>query len=147
MIDEEASKIRTLEADEHAFIAGRNGDLPRALGTLSPRGVPVRSSLVLFALCTILAGAIALGVLPLTIGVSIAEQNFIFLYLAAIVAFARSRQAMVGMGAHRARGSVVRVFAVRLWNVAVVSSRLALVGYWNHWRHRALTARAGFTYK
>ncbi|MEA2665986.1 MAG: amino acid efflux transporter [Candidatus Eremiobacteraeota bacterium] len=119
------------------FAAGRNGDLPRALGMLSPRGVPVRSSLALFALCTVLTAAIALGILPLTVGVAIADQNFIVLYVAAIVAFARVDKTWSGrvLAVLAALSCAFLLSGFGAW--LLFPAGLALVGYWNHWRRGA----------
>ncbi|MET0332676.1 MAG: APC family permease [Rhizobacter sp.] len=69
------------------FAAGRNGDLPAYLGRLDKRGVPVASLVTLFVLYALLAGLTSSGVLPLVSALKIANQNFVLLYVGAIVAF------------------------------------------------------------
>ena len=69
------------------FASGRNGDLAAYLGRLDPRGVPVASLLTLFSVCSLLAVLITTDVLPLVTALTVANQNFILLYVGAIAAF------------------------------------------------------------
>lgn len=96
------------------FAAGRNRDLPRYLGRLDRRGVPVASLLTLFGLYTLLAGLTAGGVLPLVSALKIANQNFVLLYVGAIVAFLAVDKSLSG-----------RVIAV----AAVLSCVFLLAGF------------------
>lgn len=69
------------------FAAGRNGDLPARLGRLDRRGIPVAATLTLLAVTSVLAVAITRDLLPLVTALTVANQNFILLYVGAIAAF------------------------------------------------------------
>jgi amino acid transporter len=69
------------------YAAGREGILPRYLGTLDKSGVPWASLVSLFALYAILTLASGLGWLSLSTIILLIGQNFILLYLLTIFAY------------------------------------------------------------
>jgi amino acid transporter len=78
------------------FAAGRAGDLPAYLGRLAARGTPAASLLTLLAVYAAFTVAITRDRLPLSTGLAIANQNFVALYLFAVVASWRLDPTLAG---------------------------------------------------
>lgn len=78
------------------FASGRSGHLPQYLGRLDSRGIPVASLATLFLIYAILAIAISNNLPPLVTALTIANQNFILLYVGAIATFVAVDKTAVG---------------------------------------------------
>lgn len=117
-------------ASRLVFAAGRSGLFPVALARLSRAEVPMNSLLALLAVYGILTLMIASEVLPLTTGLSVANQNFVVLYLVAAFAFLRLAPGKLSLAI-----AVVSVLACTfllagfgLWLLAPLA--LAMAGWW-----------------
>lgn len=123
------------------FAAGRAGHLPAFLGRLDHRGIPVASLLTLYALYALLAGLTTSGVLPLVTAIQIANQNFVLLYVGAIVAFVatdRSRSGRV-IAVAAAASCALLLSGFGAWLLAPLA--ICAIGYLKH-RHGLATGAA-----
>jgi amino acid transporter len=125
------------------YAAGREGILPRYLGTLDKSGVPWASLVSLFALYAVLTLASGFGWLPLSTIILLISQNFILLYLLTIFAYWKIesgwRRWVVTAGVLGSCGFLLSGFGI----LALYSVSLFTLGYLRYrWRTRQRAAVA-----
>ncbi|HBF30092.1 APC family permease [Rhizobium sp.] len=79
-------------ASRMMYAAGREKILPGFLGVLSKNSIPQASLLFMLAVYVGLSALIHFKVLPLATGLMIANQNFIFIYIAVIICYVRTNR-------------------------------------------------------
>jgi amino acid transporter len=76
-------------ASRMMYAAGRERILPSFLGKLSSSSIPQASLIFMLAIYILLSATIHFKVLPLANGLMIANQNFIFIYIAVIICYVK----------------------------------------------------------
>jgi amino acid transporter len=76
-------------ASRMMYAAGRERILPGFLGRLSNNSIPQASLIFMLAVYILLSSAIHFKFLPLANGLMIANQNFIFIYIAVIICYVK----------------------------------------------------------
>jgi amino acid transporter len=122
------------------FSSGRNRILPAALGTLSEGGVPRVSLLSMLVVYVILVGCIHTSIVPLATGLMVANQNFIVLYVAAILCYAKLNRGLLDR-VIAALGLLSCGFLISgFGRLLLLPLALIVIGYFIHTRRNAIFA-------
>lgn len=119
-------------ASRMMYAAGRERVLPSFLGILSKNSIPQASLLFMLAVYVGLSALIHFQVLPVPRGLMIANQNFIFIYIAVIICYVRTNRSLgsvvVAMLSALSTAFIVAGFGWML----IIPVSLMLVGYAIH---------------
>lgn len=119
-------------ASRMMYAAGRERVLPSFLGILSKNSIPQASLLFMLAVYVGLSALIHFQVLPVPTGLMIANQNFIFIYIAVIICYVRTNRSfgsvVVAMLSALSTAFIVAGFGWML----IIPVSLTLVGYAIH---------------
>ncbi|MBA2675916.1 APC family permease [Ramlibacter sp.] len=124
------------------YAAGRSRILPAQLGRLSKDSIPRVSLLSMLAVYLVLTAFIHSDWLPLTTGLAIGNQNFIVLYVAAILCYAKRNVTPWGMLVTALAFVSCSFLIVGFGKLLVVPLAMMVMGYAIH-RHRTRIATAG----
>ncbi|MES2938334.1 MAG: APC family permease [Pseudomonadota bacterium] len=124
------------------FAAGRSRILPASLGTLSKGSIPRVSLLSMLVVYLVLTAFIHTDWLPLTTGLAIGNQNFIVLYVAAILCYAKRNVTPWGMLVTLLAFVSCSFLIVGFGKLLVVPLAMMVGGYAIH-RHRSKVSAVG----
>lgn len=125
------------------YAAGRAGILPAPLGRLSAGSIPRTSLVSMLVVYLLLTVCIHTDWLPLTTGLAIGNQNFIVLYVAAILCYAKRNVTPWGMAVTAAAFVSCSFLMAGFGWLLVVPVGMMIVGYGIHRRRSAALAPAG----
>lgn len=124
------------------YSAGRAKILPGFLGHLSRNGMPRRSLTFMLVAYVLLCSALHLGLFTITDGLMLANQNFIFIYVAVILCYFRLNRDLVSrLVALLAVLSSAFLIAGFRWTL-LIPIALAITGYWLDQHRRVRPAAA-----
>ncbi|MBB4010406.1 APC family permease [Allorhizobium taibaishanense] len=119
-------------ASRMMYAAGRERILPNFLGTLSKSSIPQASLIFMLAVYLLLSAAIHFQFIPLSKGLMIANQNFIFIYIAVIICYVKSNRSAASLTiAALSAASTAFIVSGFGWMLAIPLT-LTLVGYGIH---------------